>query len=769
MKWVYLHIQGQVQGVGFRPFVYKLAKWLNLAGWVGNDVDGVHIEAGGTKEQLELFEYLLRDSAPPESRITNISSREIEASDLEEFHIKESSTRGTPNLLITPDLGLCRQCRQEIHDPGSIRYHYPFTTCTHCGPRYSILQSLPYDRHTTSMHVFKMCPRCLREYNDPNDRRYFSQTNSCPECPVNIRLVSNSGKTIANSWNEALPALLRSLEQGHILAIKGIGGYLLMTDATNPDAIKTLRDRKHRPQKPFALMYPDIGMLKQDADLIDEEQNAFLSTESPVVLVTVKPNPASKICTSLIAPGLNSIGVMQPYTAMFELLMKSWNKPVIATSGNISGSPVLYKDNEALESLAGVADVFLMHDREIQIAQDDSVIRYSSINKKRIVLRRSRGFAPTYIKAVSGNETMLAMGADLKSTFSLQANGRVYVSQYLGNLESYQSQLYYRRAQEHLIKMMEATPERIIIDRHPQYYSASLGDERSRLSNLSLQKVQHHEAHAWSVLGENDLIDTHDSVLCVVWDGTGYGSDRNSWGGEFFSYSEHELKRIAHATYFPVLLGDRMAKEPRLSALSLTSGLIAGRKILRRKFTDPEWNYYTKLTSNEPSHYTSSIGRLFDAVASLLGLCDKNTFEGQGALYLEALASTATTTARYPVMWKDNELDVRLMIGGIVRDVLGRKAPAHIAYKFHAYLADVVYDLASGSGMSKVAFSGGVFQNALLVDLMISRFGSQDYQLFFHKELSPNDENISFGQLVFARVKNEVEHYLDDELVKNVI
>lgn len=769
MKWIYIHIEGQVQGVGFRPFVYKLAKWLNLCGWVRNDVDGVHIEAGGTEEQLELFQYLLKDDAPKESRITKISSSEIEAREFERFQIRESTVAGKPNLLITPDLGLCDQCRKEIHDPQNLRYHYPFTTCTHCGPRYSIIESLPYDRHTTSMRAFDMCPNCRHEYNDPNNRRYFSQTNSCPECSVQIRLVDNSGKEVADTWHDALPMLIRSLGLGKTVAIKGIGGYLLMTDATNTEAIKSLRESKHRPFKPFALMYPDIEMLKQDADLIEEEEKAFLSTESPVVLVKVKPDPVSKICTSLIAPGLNRIGVMQPYTAMFELLMKEWKRPLIATSGNISGSPILYNDDEVLQSLHNVADLFLMHNREIQLAQDDSVVRFSFRNRKRIILRRSRGFAPTFIKAAPNSETVLAMGADLKCTFSLQANFRQYISQYLGNLASYQSQQYYRQAQDHLLELMETKPERIIVDCHPHYYSTGLGDELSRLWNVPVQKIQHHEAHAWSVLAENDLIDSDDAVLCVVWDGTGYGHDRNTWGGEFFRYTKHELERIAHLAYFPVWMGDRMAKEPRLSALSLTADIAHAEKILKPKFSAQEWNYYSKVIDKEPNHYTSSMGRLFDAVASLLGICDRNTFEGQAALCLETLASSGTTNTRYSVRWKESTLDVKSLMEAILQDISRNKSSSFIAYKFHAYLADVVFDLAAATRLNKIAFSGGVFQNALLVDLIISRFKEHDYQLHFHQELSPNDENISFGQLTAARVNNELEHYMDDELVNNLL
>lgn len=767
MKWMHIHIEGQVQGVGFRPFVYKMANWLNLKGWVRNNVDGVHIEAGGTPEQLELFLYLLRDDAPAEARITKISSAEIEERDFHQFKIKESNSGGIPNLLITPDLGLCEHCRREINDPQNHRYHYPFTTCTHCGPRYSILKSLPYDRHTTSMDKFKMCAQCEHEYHNPNDRRYFSQTNSCPDCSIQIALVNNTGRKLADTWEDALPILVQTLKHGKTIAMKGVGGYLLLTDATNPDAIKILRERKHRPFKPFAMMYPDIETLKRDAELLEEEKNAFLSVTSPIVLVKAKPYSKSKICADLIAPDLDTIGVMQPYTAMFDLLMKAWKNPLIATSGNMSGSPILYQDDEAFESLKDVADVFLMNNREIQLAQDDSVIRFSSGNRKKIILRRSRGLAPTYLNT-SGSTAVLAMGADLKSSFSLQANSRTYISQYLGDLESYQSQEYYRYAQDHLLRLVKTRPDRVIVDMHPQYYSTELGRELAKKWNVSVEGLQHHEAHAWSVLGENDLIDTEEPVLCVVWDGTGYGHDHNVWGGEFFRYENYEMKRAAHIDYFPMWMGDTMAKEPRLSALFLCSDLPHSDKILKPKFSNQEWNYYSKMIATEPPRYTSSMGRLFDAVASLLGVCDQNTFEGQAASYLETLAATTTTTSRYPLQWKDSILDVKNVMEHILQDIMHKRSSAYIAYKFHTYLADVVYDFASRSGMKKIAFSGGVFQNALLVDLIINRFNEQDQQLYFHQELSPNDENISFGQLTFAKVADQSKKYLLSELVNNL-
>jgi len=756
MRWIHIHIEGLVQGVGFRPFVFRLATNLHIRGWVCNGVDGVHLEAGGRDEEVKAFIDQLKSNPPEESHITQFSVDEISEIKVEDFQIVESNPHGIPNLLITPDLGLCKACREEILTPTNKRFQYPFTTCTHCGPRYSILKSLPYDRPTTSMEKFVMCPECENEYNEPLNRRYFSQTNSCPDCTIPIRLVDNKGIVLTTDWDEMLLILIKRLESGEIAAMKGIGGYLLLVDATNKTAIQKLRHRKHRPTKPFAIMYPDVEMLEMDAILTDHERREFLSIQSPVVLVKAKDKIESGVCLKEIAPGLQHLGAMRPYTAMHELLMKSWGKPLIATSGNVSGAPIIYEDQQALDELRNVADVFLIHDREIQISEDDSVIRFSQ--NHRIVIRRSRGYAPTFLnnQFVSGTQCILAMGADMKSTFALQANGRIYISQYLGDLEAYESQQYYRHTMDHLLSLIRVKPRRIMIDAHPNYFSSQLGRQLATLWQIPVEEVYHHEAHAWSVLAENELLESNDPVLCATWDGTGYGEDKQSWGGELFIYENNSFRRIAHPTYIPVWQGDAMAHEPRLSALFLCREFLKSTN-LQKKFSDKEWSYYLKLIQTRPALFTSSIGRLFDAVASLLDICDHNSFEGEAAMLLETWAARGVCLSHYSVEWKQHSFDTASLMQQIILDLDRQESVERIAYKFHVWLADVIYEVASKNQIQHVALSGGVFQNALLIDLLEERM-KDNFNIYLNKELSPNDENISLGQLACVTVKQRHEH-----------
>jgi hydrogenase maturation protein HypF len=760
MKTLHIHIEGQVQGVGFRPFVYRLAIELSLFGWVNNGVDGVHIEVEGEDARTEQFIKRLKKDAPPVARITSLSSQQINNQKYTSFKIVESKAVGKPNLLITPDIGLCEACKHELHDTSNARYYYPFSTCTHCGPRYSILKSLPYDRPTTTMEKFVMCARCKEEYTNPLDRRYYSQTNSCPDCAIHAWMVNAEDEKIADTWEESFPLLIEALKGGKIIAMKGIGGYLLLADATNAEVVKTLRSRKHRPAKPFALMYPDVETLAQDAWISDEEEREFTSIQSPIVLVRVKDFTASGICTDIIVPGLNKIGVMQPYTAMFELLMREWKKPLIATSANVSGSPILYDNQEAIRSLKTIADYFLMHNREIVIAQDDSVVQFSPKYNQRIVLRRSRGYAPTIAHDAFTTETILALGADMKSTFSLQVNGRIYTSQYLGDLESFESQESFRTTLSHMLKLVQAKPERIVIDAHPNYFSSLLGQHLAEEWNIPVQKVQHHKAHTYAVLAENNLLTSEVPVLCVVWDGTGYGDDGNIWGGEFFEYNENKLERIGQITYAPVWLGDKMAKDTRLSALFYGRNSERVKTHVKRQFSEIVWRYYSKQIDVNPDVYTSSIGRLFDAVACLTGISNVNSYEGESAMRLEALAEQEATPICYNVLWKGTALDTGNLLDQVILDIKAGIRPEMIAYKFHVYLADAIRSVVCVRGFTKIAFSGGVFQNALLVDLIKDRLS--EHEVFFHKELSPNDENISFGQLALAtqmvyksRVKNK--------------
>lgn len=754
MKCLHFHIEGQVQGVGFRPTVYRLATGLHLGGWVCNNTDGVHIEVEGTANALNLFIDQVQKWIPAVARVTNITIQSMPIRNFSGFNIVHSQAKGTPALLITPDIALCENCREEIYNETDRRYQYPFTTCTQCGPRYSILRDLPYDRQATSMAKFEMCEKCEKEYETAFDRRFYSQTNSCPVCSIQSRLLNGKGEELAATWNDAFPILISALHEGKSIAVKGIGGYLLLADACNAEAIKTLRLRKHRPSKPFALMYPDIETLRSDVELQEDEIAELTSEKSPILLLTLKQSPATGLCASLIAPQLNTIGVMMPYTAMFALISRKFENPLIATSANVSSSPIFYKDVDVVNSLNTVADLFLVHNREIEVPQDDSVLRLTPHCRERIVLRRSRGLAPTVVKKAFSNETILAMGADVKSTFTIQSNGRIYVSQYLGDLESYECQANYRKVLFHLLSLLNTRPEKIIIDSHPNYFSSFLGRELARAWSIPVTAIQHHKAHAFAVLAENDLLDSNTPILCVVWDGTGYGDDHNIWGGEFFNYYERSLSRVGRLEYMPQWLGDKMAVDTRLAALFFCRNSEWRKTYLAGKFSSKEWGFYTNLLNTRPALFTSSMGRLFDAIACITGVCDHNSFEGEAAMLLEAIAVPESAAHNYPVTWKKSVLCVDDLLNQVVRDVIDQVPVEKISYKFHVYLADVVHSVVAAKRYRKIAFSGGVFQNALLVDLIIDRL--KDYDLFFHKELSPNDENISFGQMAAKAVDKRI-------------
>lgn len=750
MPSYHIHIEGQVQGVGFRPHVFRMAKRLGLNGWVSNGADGVHVEISGFEDSCNVFINELREQPPHLARITNQQIYLIENPGFDDFKIRESISDAKPNLLLTPDLGLCDKCREEVKNSLDRRHQYAFTTCIHCGPRYSIVKSLPYDRENTSMREFEMCPSCKEEYNDPENRRYYSQTNSCPHCGVDLLLTDNRGKILNGKDSEVLDKTIDLLHRGKIVAVKGIGGYLLVTDATNAKAIQTLREKKHRPTKPFALLYPSLEYVREDAFVSESEARELKSIESPIVLLSVFASPPSKIAIEQIAPGLNRIGVILPYSPLLELIASRWKKPLIATSGNLSGSPIFCEDEKAFENLDSIADYFLSNNRDIIVPQDDSVVQYTN-DHHRIVLRRSRGYAPTFLpNPFYQKQTIVAAGGELKSTFGFLCQGNLYLSQYLGDLESFDTQENYRHIMEHLLGLLKAKPTRVLVDSHPSYYSTQLAKELATTWEAPVSKVQHHIAHFSAVLAENNLIQNEEKILGVIWDGTGWGDDGNVWGGEYFIYDNFNFTRIAHLDYFDHLLGDKFSREPRLCALSLLADHDA-REILKTKFTEPEWVLYTEMLNQKNNLKTSSVGRLFDGVASLLGLCDYSTYEGEAAMYLEACAENAGAEISGDRIKRNFSL--RDYLNRLVFEIQEGTPKEILAYRFHVALVNWIEEIAIHEEISTLAFSGGVFQNALLVELIHKRLGHQ-YQLYFHQQLSPNDECIAFGQLAY----DEIQH-----------
>ena len=758
MTWT-IFIQGQVQGVGFRPFVWRAALDRNLSGWVANGLDGVQIQIHAPEQQALDFQSYILKNAPETARITHTALTQNDDEPLfDSFTIRDSNHEGLNVLNITPDAALCPACRQEVHDPAHRRHRYPFTTCTVCGPRYSILEGLPYDRPLTTMQAFVMCDACQSEYERPTDRRYFSQTNSCQVCGVRMQLFHCKTATTTSLESDMKP-VLSAWQTGAVVAIKGIGGFLLTCDATNPSAVAALRARKRRPTKPFALMYPDLDSLQGDAEVSEAAQRHLQGTVAPIVLLDALETPRSGVDLAGVAPGLSRIGAMLPNAPLFDLLLRDFGKPIVATSGNISQTPILYEEEAALRDLSDIADCILIHNRRIAMPQDDSVVLVRASGQA-TWLRRARGLAPAFIQAglsVPG-PTVLAMGAEMKSTFTWAHQGNVHISQYLGDLSDYEVQERFRKVLGQLTGLFKAQPAVVTGDLHPGYFSTACGQMLAEQWQVPWVQVQHHQAHFAAVLAENNLLNTTEPVLGVIWDGTGLGDDGQIWGGEFFCFEgeatkSRRLTRAAHFGYFPFLLGDKMPREPRLSALSICHGLDGAERVLRAKFSETEWKLYQKLPETKLPG-CSSVGRMFDAVSSLLGLADRVSYEGEAALLLEDLARRYCKQSGFAfdhaclqgvIAPGSPAIQTQNLFRHLLLDLNAGKDKAYIAAQFHAALIQIIGHIAHHLKIKKIAFSGGVFQNSLLLD-MAEDYLSPDYQLFFHQQLSPNDENISFGQ-----------------------
>lgn len=759
MQSWHIHISGMVQGVGFRPHVYRLAHEMKIKGTVSNTTNGVHITATAEETILKAFYKKLVEQPPSRALITQHEAALIPLQQFNEFSIRESEEQQQPALMITPDFGLCSDCRAELFDQKNRRYQYPFITCTKCGPRYSIITSLPYDRSNTTMEAYEQCWQCKNEYHNPLHRRYYSQTNSCEDCGISMHLFNSEGENICNDYECILVMLKDALQNGHTVAVKGIGGYLLMADATNYFSINTLREKKHRPSKPLAVLYPSLQLAEKDVLLGEKEKEALLSIVAPIVLCRLKEKPGSGICADLIAPGLHKIGIMLPYSPLLALIAEQFSKPLIATSGNISGSPIIYNDDEALEYLGEIADFVLTCDREIVVPQDDSVLQFTPLHQQKIILRRSRGLAPNFypVSFSDNNHSIVAMGAELKSSFAVYQNNRCYISQYLGDQGSYDAQLSYKHTLAHISRLLRFEADICIVDKHPGYAITEMGKNYAAENAVPLVEVQHHEAHFAAVLAENNLLETDEPVLGVTWDGTGYGADGNIWGSEFFTYVNNRVKHFAQLNYFSILMGDKMAREPRLSALSLFDSDNDAVNLLREKFTSAEWSHFrNQLHNNLQPVYTSGMGRFLDGIASLLGVADTVSYEGEAAMKLEAWALQCKHpgTDAYEFSLSGNKIDWQKFTGQLVNDLIQQVPKETIAYKVHLSLAKLVEQVAAAAAVKKIAFSGGVLQNALLVDLLIEQL-KENYELFFHRQLSPNDECISFGQLACVHLSSK--------------
>lgn len=753
----HIHLQGRVQGVGFRPYVYQMATERGLHGAVSNGLDGVHIWLTTNRENAVAFAEALTKDPPPLAVITGMCVQPAVGKFFHDFGIIAVEAGRVPNLWVPPDFSLCASCKADLEDTENRRYHYPFITCAQCGPRYSVIQALPFERHLTTMESFHLCVACRHEFNNPADRRFYAQTMSCPDCGVQLEYRDASGNRLDVAEEDIISSVTDALRRGLILAVKGIGGFLLMADASNNEAIQRLRQRKHRPAKPFAIMYGGLSQLQNDLELSEQQKAALTSPEAPIVLLPISRNMRNTLAVQSLAPGLDKLGIMLPYAPLLHMLLQSFDKPCVATSGNISGGAICYTNNDALNYLNGIADYFLLHNRDIVAPQDDSVISIPVETAPAIILRRSRGYAPACeVYQTSGQKSMLATGALMKSSFAIAHHHRVYVSQYLGHTDGYEAQQAYRHTLGHMQRLLAFQPEIILADKHPQYFSHQHAREIAQLADIPMATVQHHKAHFAAILGEAGLSNYSGRVLGIVWDGTGLGDDGNIWGGEFFIFEQNRMERVNHFSYFPYLLGDKMAVEPRLSALSAMHGAISHHHRLQVLFTETEWNLYQEMLNRYEGVYTSSVGRLYDAAACLITGMARQTYEGEAAMRLEALANRwcrangLCINDHYDFFFKSGEMvSTSQLLLALVEDLNYGKEPAYIAARFHATLAAIVATMALHHNVSHVCCSGGVFQNSLLVHMIFEKFSGLP-TLHLHKYLSPNDENISFGQLVYA-------------------
>lgn len=750
-----LKVKGIVQGIGFRPFVYKLAVSLSLKGWVTNNSDGVEIEIEGPAGHIDAFMERLKSEAPSLALITGIESNCLPFFGYKEFIIKESERGSSNNTLISPDISICGDCSRELAQKDDMRYGYPFINCTNCGPRFTIIRDIPYDRSNTTMSSFEMCDACRAQYENPADRRYHAEPVSCSKCGPRLFLLDNKGRQVDCSDPAERAAML--LSQGRILAVKGLGGYHLACDAGNKQAVSELRRRKHRDEKPFALMAGDMDIIRRYCAVRPSEEALLESPARPVVLLEKLENCS---LPSEIAPGNPYLGVMLPYTPVHLLLMdRNHNCPglLVMTSGNISSEPICYKDGEALEQLGDIADYFLTNDREIHIRTDDSVVR--SFRGNEYIIRRSRGYVPVPVTVNGVHKaapSILACGGEMKNTFCLGKGNEFYLSHHIGDLENLETLQSYEEGIEHYKRIFGISPEINAYDLHPEYLSTKYAAEESFARKIG---VQHHKAHIASCMADNDI---EGEVIGVSFDGTGYGEDGNLWGGEFFTGTYGCLKRAAHLEYVRMPGGSAAVREPWRMALSclVKAGEDTGAaaRILELDLNDLQLEMIDRMTAtgiNSP--LTSSMGRLFDAVSAIAGVRNHISYEGQAAMELEFIAAKGNY-GLYPYELSLSNGVYIIHTGSIVRNAMqDRKdqiSRAVISAKFHETAADIVRSvcqrLSRDTGLKRVVLSGGVFQNMLLLANVFDKLEKEGLKVFIHKKVPANDGGLSLGQAMIA-------------------
>ncbi|MDF2556628.1 MAG: (NiFe) hydrogenase maturation protein HypF [Bacillales bacterium] len=741
-KAIKVTVKGRVQGVGFRPFIFSLADQYRLKGTVQNNMDGVkiHVESDSF-QNLESFVSDIRLKSPRLSKITEIKSFEASYEAFDDFTIIPSESKGSSSLVIPIDAAVCDECLEEMRDPSNFRYNYPFINCTQCGPRYTIISSLPYDRPVTSMKNFPMCDDCAKEYNDPLNRRHHAQPIACPKCGPQLKLYEITGNEI--QVNDIVHETRKLLLEGKIVAIKGIGGYHLCCDATNEETVRLLRLRKNRPDRPLAIMAISKQFAQKIANISQFEESILTSPEAPIVLL--KKNSIETIANS-VAPGTSKIGIMLPYTPMHHLLLDEKTLPfIIATSANPSGLPILYRDSEAFEYVKDIADCVLMHNREILHPIDDSVVECNG--EELTIIRRSRGFSPDPLNASQDVNGIVAFGGQMKNTFAIGRGEQIIIGPHIGEMDHIEMEDHFKNELYHLMQWTTVPNQTAVIDKHPLYATRNIAKSYSFNEVI---EIQHHHAHMAGCMEENNI---SENCYGIILDGTGFGLDGNIWGYEIFYGNKREFNRIGHLNYTPLPGGDKAVREPWRNAVGMLIHLYGqvGYKMANQQFPGKEnlisvMNEMVQKGINSP--LAGSCGRLYDAVSAILGICEISTYDGQAAILLSEVAEETNET--YSIHWIDDTLHFGKMITEIIRDKNEGVPISKIAGKFQKTIVESFIKKLYALQPGKVVLSGGSFHNMYLLSELtkeLTRFG---YDVYHHINVPTGDGGLSYGQLVAA-------------------